>query len=71
MTYLTAWRKGDLVKLPNSKEFRLTSDGYEMIPGKIYCNTDRENGESISYVLLIEDAFLIEDVYGRKNETYK
>jgi hypothetical protein len=38
MTYLTAWRKGDLVRLPNGDEFRLTSDGYEKRPYP-YCQT--------------------------------
>ncbi|MCK9446107.1 hypothetical protein M0Q50_04355 [bacterium] len=66
--YLTAWIKGDLVRLPNKEEFRLTSDGYELKPGKIYCDTDR--GEPISYLELIEDAYLVETGSGRKNTKY-
>lgn len=68
MTYLTAWRKGDLVRV-DGKEFRLTSDGYEMKPGKIYCDTDK--GKPISYLELIEKAYLVETASGRKNEPYK
>ena len=64
--YLTAWRKGDLVKMPNGKKFRLTSEGYEMKPGRIYCDTDR--GKPISYLKLIEKAYLVEDKNGRKNK---
>lgn len=66
MNYLSAWRKGDLVKLSNGDIFRLTSDGYEMKPGRIYCDTDR--GTPISYLKLIEDAYLIETASGRKNK---
>lgn len=66
--YLTAWRKGDLVRMPNGEEFRLTSDGYEMKPGKIYCDTDR--GKPIKYLKLMKKAYLVEDIYGRKNISY-
>jgi hypothetical protein len=66
---LTAWRKGDLVRMPNGEQFRLTSEGYELKPGKIYCDTDR--GEPISYLKLIEEAYLVETGSGRKNETIK
>jgi hypothetical protein len=69
MTYLTAWRKGDLVRLPNGEEFRLTSDGYEMKSGRIYCDTDR--GTPISYLELIETAYLVETGSGRKNKPCK
>ena len=68
MTYLTSWRKGDLVRMPNGKEFRLTSDGYEMKPGRIYCDTDR--GKPISYMKLISKAYLVETGNGRKNYKY-
>lgn len=68
MNYLTAWRKGDLVKMPDGEEFRLTSDGYEKKPGKIHCDTDR--GKSISYLELIEKAYLVETGNGIKNKTY-
>jgi len=70
MTYLTAWREGDLVRMPNGKEFRLTSDGYEK-DGKIYCNTNRKNEKPISYLKLIEKAYLVETKTGRKNEPCK
>jgi hypothetical protein len=69
MTYFTAWRKGDLVRLPNGAEFRLTSDGYEREPGKIYCDTDR--GTPISYLELIEKGYLVETGSGWKNEPVK
>ncbi len=69
MTYLTAWRKGDLVRMSNGSEFRLTSDGYEMKPSRIYCDTDR--GKPISYLKLMKKARLIETGSGRKNESYK
>lgn len=69
MTYLTAWRKGDLVRMPNCNEFRLTSDGYELKPGRIYCDTDR--GKPISYLKLIKKAYLVETINGRKNTPYK
>lgn len=62
--YLTAWRKGDLVRMPNGEEFRLTSDGYEMKPGRIYCDTDR--GKPISYMKLIGKAKLIETENNRQ-----
>jgi hypothetical protein len=65
MTYLTAWRKGDLVRMPNGEEFRLTSDGYEMKPGRIYCDTSI--GKPISYLKLIEKGYLLETGSGRKN----
>jgi hypothetical protein len=64
MNYLTAWRKGDLVRMPSGKEFRLTSDGYEK-DGKVYCNTDRKNGKPISYLKLIEKAYLVETISGK------
>lgn len=68
MNYLSAWRNGDLVKMPNGEQFRLTSDGYEMKPGRIYCDTDR--GKPISYLKLMEKAQLIETGSGRKNKSY-
>ena len=68
MSYLTAWRKGDLVRLSNGEEFRLTSDGYELKPSKIYCDTDR--GKPISYLKLIKDAYLVENASCRKNIKY-
>jgi len=65
MSYLTAYRNGDLVRMPNGEEFRLTSDGYEMKPGRMYCDTDR--GKPISYLKLIEKGYLLETGSGRKN----
>lgn len=47
MIYSTAWRNGDL----NGEQFRLTSDGYEMKPGQIFC----DRGLPISYLELIEN----------------
>jgi hypothetical protein len=56
--------------MPNGKEFRLTSEGYycESIQ-KVICDTDR--GKPISYLKLIEKAYLIETGSGRKNEKIK
>lgn len=66
MNYLSAWRKGDLVRLPDGQEFRLTSDGYYCdTKQKVVCDTDR--GKSVSYLKLIEKATLIETGSGRKN----
>ena len=70
MTYLTAWRKGDTVRMPNGEVFRLMSNGFE-IDGKIYCNTDRKNGKPISYLKLIDKAYLVETITGRKNKLCK
>lgn len=66
--YLTAYRKGDLIRMPDGEEFRLTSDGYEMKPGRIYCDTDR--GKPIKYTTLMEKAYIVEDINGRKNVKY-
>jgi hypothetical protein len=49
MNYLTAWRKGDLVRLPNGEEFRLTSDGYEIQP---------PDGDGVEYRLTY-DGYLV------------
>jgi hypothetical protein len=66
MSILSAWRKGDLVRMPNGEEFRLTSEGYYCDEKqKVICNTDR--GSSISYLELIENAYLVETFSGRKN----
>jgi hypothetical protein len=46
----------------------LTSDGYELKPGKMYCDTDRDGGKPISYLKLMKKAILIETISGRKNE---
>ena len=60
---LSAWQKGDLVKL-NNEQFRLISDAYEK-DSEIVIDTDK--GDTISYLSLIKDAFLLEDIYGNKN----
>lgn len=60
---LSAWQKGDLVKL-NDEKFRLISDAYEK-DSEIVIDTD--NGDTISYLILIKDAILLEDIYGNKN----
>jgi len=62
---LSAWQKGDLVKLTNGGEFRLISEPYLQEDGNIVCDTDK--GDTIFYLSLIENAFLIEDIYGNKN----
>ena len=62
---LSAWQKGDLVKLSNDGEFRLISDPYLQEDGNIVCDTDR--GNTVLYLSLIENAFLLEDIYGNKN----
>lgn len=68
MSILSSWRKGDLVRMPNGEEFRITSEGYYCnIRNKVICDTDR--GEPISYLELIENAYLVETGSGRKNET--
>ncbi len=41
---LSAWRKGDLVRY-KEKEFRLTSEPYEIKPGRMGFDTDRDNGK--------------------------
>jgi hypothetical protein len=67
MNYLTAWRMGDLVRMPDGEEFRLTSDGYEIMTDKglkIVCDTDR--GKPISYFKLVGKAKLIETASGRR-----
>jgi hypothetical protein len=70
MSILSSWRKGDLVRTPNGEEFRLTSEGYYCDERqKVICDTDR--GEPISYLKLIETAYLVETGSGRKNETIK
>lgn len=68
MYFFTAWRKGDLIKMPNGKQFRLTSDAYEIKPGKYYCDTDR--GKPIKYLKLMKKAYLIETGSGIKNIKY-
>jgi hypothetical protein len=66
---LSAWRKGDLVKLLNGKQLRLTSEGYfSDKEGRLVCNTD--DGYTIPYMTLIEEAKLIETGTGRKNKKY-
>ena len=66
---LSAWRKGDLVRMPNGNEFRLTSEGYYCEnKQKVVCDTDR--GKPISYLKLIEKARLVETGSGRKSEQY-
>ena len=70
MSILSAWRKGDLVRMPNGEEFRLTSEGYYCdTRQKVICDTDR--GKPISYMKLIDKAYLVETGSGRKNETIK
>jgi hypothetical protein len=70
MNVLSSWRNGDLVRMPNGKEFRLTSEGYYCeAKQKVICDTDR--GKPISYLKLIEKAYLIETASGRKNEKIK
>jgi hypothetical protein len=70
MSVLSAWRKGDLVRMPNGDEFRLTSEGYYCEQKqKVICDTDR--GKPISYLKLIEIAWLVETGSGRKNEILK
>ena len=64
---LSAWRNGDLVRLPDGEEFRLTSDGYYCDERKkVICDTDR--GKPISYLKLIEKAYLVETGTGVKNK---
>ncbi len=65
---LTAFRNGDLVRMPNCKDFRLTSDVYEYKIGRMGFNTDRENDKPISYLKLLESAYLVETKSGRKNK---
>lgn len=68
MNYLSAWRRGDLVRMSGGEEFRLTSEGYYCeIKQKSVCGTDRPNGESISYLKLSKEAKLLETGSGRKN----
>jgi len=70
MNVLSAWRKGDLVRMSDGEEFRLTSEGYYCEQRqKVICDTDR--GKPISYLELIETAWLVETVSGRKNEILK
>jgi hypothetical protein len=70
MNYFTAWRKGDLVRMPNGKEFRLTTEAYyHPEKQKMVCDTDR--GKPISYLKLMEKAYLVETITGRKNEPCK
>ena len=53
--------------MPNGEEFRLISEGYYCDEKqKVICDTDR--GEPISYLKLIEYAYLVETFSGRKNE---
>ena len=67
---LSAWRKGDLVRMPDGEEFRLTSEGYyDEERQKVICDTDR--GKPVSYLKLIEKAYLVETGSGRKNEPCK
>jgi len=33
----------------------------------IVCDTDRDIGDTISYLTLIEEGYLIENIYGKKN----
>lgn len=67
---LSAWRKGDLVRMPSGKEFRLTSEAYysEELQ-RVVCDTDR--GKPIKYTKLMEKAYLVETGSGRKNEPCK
>ena len=52
MNVLSAWRKGDLVRMSDGEEFRLTSEGYYCEQRqKVICDTDR--GKPISYLKLI------------------
>jgi hypothetical protein len=68
--FLTAWRKGDLVRMPDGEEFRLTSEGYYCeTKQKVVCDTD--SGKSISYLKLTKKAYLVETGGGRKNEPCK
>jgi hypothetical protein len=70
MNVLSAWRKGDLVRMSDGEEFRLTSEGYYCQQRqKVICDTD--SGKPISYLKLIETAWLVETVSGRKNEIVK
>ena len=70
MNVLSAWRKGDLVRMSDGEEFRLTSEGYYCEQRqKVICDTDR--GKPISYLKLIETAWLVETASGRKNEIVK
>lgn len=64
--YCTAYRKGDLVKVKD-QSFRLTSEAYELKPGRMYYDTDRENNKPISFWKLINKGHLIETISGRKN----
>jgi len=64
LAHFSAWRKGDLVRLKDNQEIRLISDPY-FRDNVVVCDT--EDGE-ITYQQLIEEAFLIEDIYGVKNE---
>ena len=50
MTYLTAWRNGDLIEI-YGKKIRLTSDGYEK-NGKLVCNTNEGDNTYIPYISL-------------------
>lgn len=66
---LSAWRKWDLVKMPNGEEFRLTSEWYYSDKeNKVVCDTNR--WKPISYAKLIEKATLIETWSWIKNEQY-
>jgi len=67
LNYLSAWRRGDLVRLPDGEQFRLTSDAYyHDKKEQVICNTDR--GFPISYLRLIEHAYLVEPAKEIKNE---
>ena len=67
---LSAWRKGDLVRVSDGEEFRLTSErDYCEQRKKVICDTDR--GKPVSYLKLIEKGYLIETGSGRKNEPCK
>jgi len=67
VNFLSAWRKGDLIEIKGER-FRLTSDGYEKKPGKIYCDTDK--GVSLPYLKIMKKAKLIETGAGAKNKKY-
>jgi len=60
-----AWRKGDLIQIFN-KKIRLTSERY-IKDGRLVCNTDEGKDTYIPYIILIEEAKLIETISGRKN----
>jgi hypothetical protein len=57
---LSAYRKGDFIRMLNGETFTLTSEAYYCENKKIVvCNTDRPDGSVIPYSELINDGFVL------------